>query len=279
MAPQPMLLVLLIAVLVLCLIGGCLIAFSKGKAFRIILGGILILPLIFVGLAIFSHPSVHVSPPRSAPIAYQPPGNWTNVEDEKSITVSGESVATTRGSALVEEKTSKLWVEDFPKFVNENPQHNWLLAQSPEPCLSVDEAMQRALSQAASQVVSTTGFSVHGADQPMVLKHLEDCGLIQDRFVQKFSRPYGDVWRASLLIDASPKNMDRLNKAITEELTGTKRELRNMIFSTLGLLAVIIGVYYLMDAVTRGYFKTRLRIITVLMAIVGVFLLLFTWGG
>jgi hypothetical protein len=73
--------------------------------------------------------------------------------------------------------------------------------------------------------------------------------------------------------------MDRLNKAITKEMTGAKRDLRNMIFSTLGLLTLIIGVYYLMDAVTKGYFKTRLRVITVLIAIVGVFILLFTWGG
>lgn len=240
----------------LILIGVCIIIFVKGGMIGRILGCILILPLVSLILAIFVPALSRVTPGttiRPSSVTYQTPAEWVISEDGKSI---------------------KPWAEDFAKFVNENPQHHWLLAQSPEPCLSVDEAMQKALNQAASQVVSITGFSVPGADESMVLKHLEGCGLIQDRFVQKFSRPYGDVWRASLLVDASSKNMDRLNKAITKEMTGAKRDLRNMIFSTLGLLAVIIGVYYLVDAVTRGYFKTRLRIIAVSFAVIGVFLLL-----
>jgi hypothetical protein len=111
----------------------------------------------------------------------------------------------------------------------------------------------------------------------MTLENLEASGIIQDRFFQEFKRPYGSVWRVSLLIDASPKSISKLTNRIDTAVWQKTGTWGTTILSVLGLLASIIGIYYLMDAITKGYFKTRLRILAVSLAIIGVFiLLLFT---
>jgi hypothetical protein len=287
-------------IFVFLVIGG-IVAFVRGGKLVRVFGWVMLLPILSIAflflamtLPVIGRATADANH-RPVKVAYQPPANWTIVENGNAIAVAGSSVATTQKSVDTAEKSGKLWADDFAKFVNENPECHWLLAQSPEPCVSAEEAMQSALNQAAAQLAAqfpsgatpvwrfwpASRISMPG-EEPLatkILPHLESSGVIRDRFVQKFGRPYGDVWRASLLIDASPKKILDLDHAINAVFSNEMRSWSAMIFSTLGLLAAIIGVYYLMDAITKGYFKTRLRIVCVSLGIIGVFLLLFAWSS
>jgi hypothetical protein len=83
--------------------------------------------------------------------------------------------------------------------------------------------------------------------------------LISDRFVQRFTRPYGDVWRVALLVDASDGALQRVAQE-AGRMAATQREHRRVGFvATAGLLFVIIALYFILNAVTKGYFTWRLR--------------------
>jgi hypothetical protein len=259
---------------------------AKGGNVGRILVWILIIPVIMAILAFFFPviqkvaPSSVVQPP---PVAYQPPANWVNSDSGHIAAMANHvmennMIPTTQSTTQPAATTGKPWVDDFARFLNENPNHSWLLAQSPSPCVSQDEAVTSALNHAALQLIpfvhSQRKSKPYGSSQQMIIENLESSGVIRDRFFQEFKRPYGNVWRASLLIDSSPNSIsiltDRIDRAVWQK-TGNWR---TTILSAIGFLLVVCGIYYLMDAITKGYFKTRLRIITISLAILGIFLLL-----
>ena len=218
--------------------------------------------------------------------------------DAKNPTPRAGRINITYGGGKIGSRTltarfvEKPWADDFSSFTNANSKTRWLTAQSPSPGTSADEAIssaRRATRPELHQLVETElnaraaragGPRIHVSDEWLaqrVLNSLQlpsnDGILIKDTFVQKFSRPYGDVWQAAVLIDASPKVIGQLADSYTRA-ANARSSSRNKGFAAMAGIAAVIGLLYLfLNAVTRGYFMWRLRAVAILAAIAGVLVL------
>jgi hypothetical protein len=188
----------------------------------------------------------------------------------------------------------KPWADDWAAFVNREPaKHKCILASSPRPCISEQEADVYARNAAAQALwpavrdqmhVNAIGKQVIKVTQDFVVQQIQaslnqDVG-VADQFVQRFDRPYGRVWKKSLLIDATPATIDKLARKISlaarQDLAQRRAESWRTWGSTGGLVVVILLLYFFVNAVTKGYFVWRLRAVALLLAIVGLLTVLAT---
>lgn len=176
----------------------------------------------------------------------------------------------------------KPWVDDFATFASGNQERAWVMAMSRDPAVSVAEAEQQALGDAVAQIEPRVrdrlAHHVHGAADLLVQRQvragLESSGMIVDRFVQRFERPYGEIWQVGLLIDASPKKIAALAEKCDRMLAGQQRTFRQTVLSIAGLVALVCVVYIFLNSVTKGYFVWSLRAAALAILAGGVFLVL-----
>jgi len=98
--------------------------------------------------------------------------------------------------------------------------------------------------------------------------------FVVDRFVQRFDRPYGQVWREAVLVDASPKSLKTMATRIAGADRAERVGLRRTVFSLAALVVLICVVYGFLNAATRGYYTWSLRIAAVVLVVVGMILVL-----
>lgn len=165
--------------------------------------------------------------------------------------------------------SNKPWADNFAAFVSANPTGKWILAQTPRPAISADEATDLAINNASAKLYQQIKQLGQPVPTAQIEQELRRGYLIKDRFVQKFPRPYGDVWREALLINAEPGNFHRLvvqHKAAQRAQAWT---LARHIGAMSGLLIVICLLYLFLNAATKGYYVWSLRIASgVLIAVV-----------
>jgi hypothetical protein len=178
----------------------------------------------------------------------------------------------------------KTWADDWASFVNRDAAKKWILAESPRPCISEQEADEQARKAAAVELwpvvkeqlrVNAIGKTKIIVSPEFVVSEIEASlqrGTgVADSFAQRLEFPNaGRVWKKSLLIDSSKKtidtivyNVDKLAKAQRAQKVGTWG-------GTAALVAVIVLLYFFVNAVTKGYFVWRLRAFALLVAIVGI---------
>src|SRR5207302_7991613 len=91
--------------------------------------------------------------------------------------------------------------------------------------------------------------------------------FVVDRFTQRITPPRGTekLWSHAVLVDASDDKLlplaQHYARAVREERTTVAHDA----LAVAGLLAVIALVYVFLNAVTKGYFTTRLRVGAVLL--------------
>ena len=165
--------------------------------------------------------------------------------------------------------TTKPWLADFPGYVNAHGGRQFILGRSTRACATEKEAMDQARSQAASQVRELVRTHVTPARfggeseawiRSRVAREMSIGTLVVDRSLSKVKRPYGDVWSAAVLVDASG---DRIAPMVREHdtwLGGREASVRQRTGSILGLGAAILLIYAVMNAATKGYFRGRLRV-------------------
>ena len=175
----------------------------------------------------------------------------------------------------------KKWAAQFTAFVNESGYQNWILARSGAACTSAAEARRDALHSAATQLLPQVRASMQRLIASRSLRAgvipdsrellhrikvtLQDGTFVQDRFLQCFSRPYGKLWRESLLINADEGPVARVSHSVAQHrATRTVRARRSWLtkagsMAALGLLIVV--VYLLLNAATKGYYVWSLRIL------------------
>lgn len=166
----------------------------------------------------------------------------------------------------------KPWADNFTAFVNANPKCQWLLAQSGRPASSETEAHQQALDDAVRKIGKLAGI-----DQLHI--KLNQGEWLADRFVQKFNRPYGPVWREALLINASPKVMEVLKQKNLAQVAEVRKSWTYHLLSLGGILGVICILYLFLNAATRGYYVWSLRIATIVLGLIGLAMVLWHWKG
>jgi hypothetical protein len=167
----------------------------------------------------------------------------------------------------------KPWVDNFADYINRNPKGHWLLALSQGPGATEQEAQRQAMTNACGQVArllqerGQLNRSVFPGD-------IHQGGFIEDRFVQKLQGLSGPIWREAMLINGAPEKLEKLARKITNATAQQRQSKRTMILSLLGMLAVISGVYLFLNAATRGYYTWSIRIMLIILAGAGVFLVL-----
>lgn len=95
-------------------------------------------------------------------------------------------------------------------------------------------------------------------------------GLVADKFVQRFHRPGGDVYRALLLIDADPAKLSALENIFVETHARQQTRRLSLAGSLLVLLAVVTGLYLFLNAATKGYYVAAIRCAMAALAILGI---------
>lgn len=184
-----------------------------------------------------------------------------------SMTLAVETKAGPRAtaSARFEQKT---WLDSSLELAGQ-PAHRWMVAHSATPAGSAEEAIRLAQEAASADLVPLLhqpqrGVLPRRAAQAQVAQRqidqaLHDGRLAADRFVQEFQTSYGKVWHAAILIDASDATMRRIAAQTTAQIGVEHRQQRSAILSVAGVVLVVVSLYLVLNAVTKGYFTWRLR--------------------
>ena len=163
--------------------------------------------------------------------------------------------------------TGKLWVDDFAAFVSSSGGKRWVVGRSNVGCLSESEASDSAIRDARLQLLARvrsqrsvpTGSESEAWLKARLKAELATGRLVRDRSVSRIHKPYGELWSEAVLVDASG---DRLSAVIRDHDTwqrGRRESTRNSAASIVGLSVVILLIYAVLNAITKGYFRGRLR--------------------
>jgi hypothetical protein len=181
------------------------------------------------------------------------------------------SAATTNVSLASEESSAgsgKAWVDDFASFANAPAGKRWVVGRSNIPCLSEGEAFEAACRDARDQlyvrVRSRLGPSRDRQSEEwmkgrIAQELLANGELITDRFVSRVHRPYAEIWSESILVDASSKRLSALLREHAQWVEARRRAQRGAMASIGGMSLAILLVYAVLNALTKGYFRGRLR--------------------
>lgn len=170
------------------------------------------------------------------------------------------------------------WVLDEAAFRVAHPDRTWIVGRSDRPAVSEAEAMDSAHADLARRLFPVFRLSakVWPGDSQWLQSQLEaQAGagrLDSETCVECFERPYGRIYAASILADAS---MDRIGPMVDQVRIGLaarhRRAAIHLMTAGILLLATWAG-YALWNSVTRGYVTTRLRWIAALITM-GILLL------
>lgn len=180
--------------------------------------------------------------------------------------------------------TEKPWVEDFGAFVNVRPGESWLIARSPDPCLTEHEAATKAIASATQQIFPLVrdrlrdGRWGHADDQRLLdqIRHqlAMERKLVPDKFLQRAERPYGGVFRQAILVDLSPPNLEKLIMLSRQNVVGHRQSFAAVLISAAALFLVVYLLYLFVNSMTRGYFVWSLRMVAATILVLGIIVLL-----
>ncbi|MBN1345042.1 MAG: hypothetical protein JXQ73_20275 [Phycisphaerae bacterium] len=175
----------------------------------------------------------------------------------------------------------KLWADDFSKWTQQWPREGWMIAGSPSPRTDAHEAERQAKLDAAHRLLpeiqrtvgTLGGWRIAERDPnrlaALVADHLDSGPYIADRFLQKYDRPYGAVWRCSLLVDASSDSVRRLAVSCRRDRQIERSSWVRTLGSIGALFGVICAVYLFLNAATKGYYVWSLRVLVALAVLGG----------
>jgi hypothetical protein len=164
-------------------------------------------------------------------------------------------------------RSDKRWAQEPAEFLSEAREKQWVIGRSTTPCLSSGEATQQACRDGARQVAMLLYPVTHSGERQwaseQLYAELTRGEMVRDRSVTRVVKPYGELWSAMILVDASP---GRLRAIAAEHVRAQEMRQRTsarqwMAFA--GLFASILAIYAVLNALTKGYFRGRLRAITV----------------
>ncbi len=198
--------------------------------------------------------------------------------------------AVLRAGAVGTSKTvnyvEKPWVDDFGVFAARDPKKNWIVAASDRACTSQSEAWSRAIEIVCPRVVEavdsetvrpTSSLLESGERNRLrsrIRAELNSGNLVTDRFIQRFRRPYGDVWQQWVLVDASPAKLRSVVRSAQADVRARRETWFWRVGSLMGVVCVVFVVYLFLNAATKGYYVWSLRLVAVILAFVLILVLL-----
>jgi hypothetical protein len=206
---------------------------------------------------------------------------------EKDGKLTAKSDAANAPHELTVAFVDKPWAANWEAFSNDraNAKDHLIVAKSTSPCTSQSEAESAAQRDAANALLPIVRqrliheYSGRSIVSDQLLSELIDQDLratpmIRDRFVQRFPRPYGDVWYQAILVDASPQYLEKIVHDGTRLAERRIQRGVGIVLAFLLLLAVTGLGYILLNWLTRGYFTWRLRLTAMTIVLVAIVLAL-----
>lgn len=198
--------------------------------------------------------TLEVVDPTTHPAAWNATGQFES--GDLACTVSVEGQTTKQISVVYNEKP---WVDRWDQFVSKHPSHRYVVCTSSDLRSSPGSASESAMRN-LQRIQLDAGTINH---QKIWVQPNQT--LIVDRFTQKLTRPYGDVWREALLVDLEGPEAEELKATARANHHRIVREQRSAESQTwwqcLLLVAVFAAVAILgmvLNLVTEGYFRGRI---------------------
>lgn len=186
----------------------------------------------------------------------------------------------------------KPWVNQFSEFLATHPKLQLLQARSYSLATSESAARQQAYREAAKSLLpilrqrlgeyqraQSRGQLIyfHESDEQLINRLVNEMNLgnhVADRFAQRLSRSYGDVWRETVLIQINTAKL----RSHTTQIHASSVARRNQLLSTIGkFVALIVFVcvfYFVLNAATKGYYVWVIRGMMIGAVVVAGFVLL-----
>ena len=187
------------------------------------------------------------------------------------------TVAGPRGTRLLSTKyIEQPWAADPLQFAAEHSGQSWYVIRAARLCVSPEEAHRAAIDNAVSSLLPLIAQRAGRHFVPGmglsrgVLSVTDDlCKSlpIKDRFVQRFDRAYGTVYAESLLIQASPSWLDRIERDQARAAAQHDVRARTTLASAMIVLATILIAYLFLNGITKSYFSGRLRTVAIFLAL------------
>ena len=178
---------------------------------------------------------------------YRPGSNYTNHSRGDARCALRTKDAFLRFSASFVDKP---WVQHLDSLVSRYPDRHLLVGYSPTLASTESEARQAAMRNAQEQVTLT----VNGRS----FLQIDDTHVI-DRFAQKLSRPYGDVWREAVLLDIDGLAMNRSGRAVATATRHADEFKKNSAAMVAILLVTTILAGAIANMMTLGYYRQTIN--------------------
>ncbi|MFG0289282.1 MAG: hypothetical protein ACF8CQ_13975 [Rhodopirellula sp. JB044] len=140
----------------------------------------------------------------------------------------------------------KPWVNHLDRVVSAFPSKKFLVGYSDTLASTEAEARESAIANARSQVDVRTRYGAIIA--------LDDSHVI-DRFAQKLSRPYGDVWREAVLIDLDDFSVSSTAVAASAAASRADFTRNSTIITAVLLILATVVLCVVANVLTEGYHR------------------------
>lgn len=159
----------------------------------------------------------------------------------------------------------KPWALDEVAFRNAHGNRSWIIGRSDKPAMSDSEAIESAHADATRALYPVIRSRVQAwpGDRRWLEWRIDSqvsAGRLDaDTNIERFDRPYGSVYAASVLLDASADRLDPLAREMQLGLMARHRQAGIHLAIAGGLLTLTWLGYALLNSITRGYVTARLR--------------------
>ncbi len=169
----------------------------------------------------------------------------------------------------------KPWVESLSRFESrQSDGRQWLVARSPKFASSELEARRLAVERAGTLIPA-------GNRGDTISKAIGSGELVVDRFSQRLSRPYGDVWREAILVDVTPQRLASLTyretvraKVVEVEMLST---VTGRLFACILIIVIATILYLVLNAITRGYYPLPVGLMVGALVVLMALAFLLVW--
>ncbi|WP_182864844.1 hypothetical protein [Stieleria mannarensis] len=145
--------------------------------------------------------------------------------------------------------TEKPWVESFDQFVSRYPQRKFVVGYSGEFQSTEGQARKAALEDAVRQAA----FSFRGQSYAII-----DDRHVIDRFAQRLSRSYGDVWREAVLVEVpDARQVDAARTTAAEAFERSRIGRLSQAFGIVMLVLATIALCLGLNWITKGYYRSQ----------------------
>ena len=154
----------------------------------------------------------------------------------------------------------------------------WLVGYSQTACSDPAEARSQAIDDAAKRLAKNFGTKIAFDKSDM-----SRLNLVKDTYTQKLKGSQGNIYRTAVLASGPTSmissHLAGLQHSHTEAAVAEQVEIRKSVLSDWASVAILLGAillsYFLLDFITKGYYKGRLVMVLIAIAVLGFFVIMF----